>query len=106
MNNEHFAISFSARYKLTNVTSIMFNYDQPITRHASSNPDPNLSLGFEFNTSSHSFQVFFSNYYYLNPSTNNLYNTNSPFKYTDVAGTKHEGGKFLIGFNITRLWNY
>lgn len=106
MNNEHFAVAVSARYKLTNVTSIMFNYDQPITRHATSNPNPNLSLGLEFNTSSHSFQLFFSNYYYLNPSINNMFNSNSPFKYTDVAGTKVEGGKFLIGFNITRLWNY
>ncbi len=107
MNNEHFAIAFSARYKLTPVTSIMFNYDQPITKHATLNPNPNLSLGFEFNTSSHSFQVFFSNYYFLVPQINNMYNSNSPFKYTDNAtGAKVEGGKFLIGFNITRLWNY
>jgi len=106
MNHEHFAIAFSARYKLTTVTSIMVNYDQPITKHATSNPDPNISVGIEMNTSSHSFQVFFSNYYFLNPSVNNLYNSNSPFKYTDVDGNKHAGGKFLIGFNITRLWNY
>ncbi len=106
MEFNHFAIALSARYKLTNVTSVMINYDQPITKHVSNNPNPSLSFGLEFNTSSHSFQVFATNYYYLVPQINNLYNTNSPFKYTDAANNKIEGGKFLIGFNITRLWNY
>ena len=106
MKFDHFAIAFSARYKLTDVTSVMVNYDQPITKHVSNNPNPSLSFGLEFNTSSHSFQVFATNYFYLVPQINNLYNSNSPFKYTDAAGSKIEGGKFLIGFNITRLWNY
>jgi hypothetical protein len=116
MQFEHFAVALSARYKLTNVTSLMINYDQPITRHATNNPNPSLSFGVEFNTSSHSFQLFFTNYYYLNPSINNLYNTNNPFGYTDKStddpkttideSTKVKGGRFLIGFNITRLWNY
>jgi hypothetical protein len=119
MNFTHFAVAFSARYKMTEVTSLMINYDQPITKHAQNNPNPNLSFGIEFNTSSHSFQVFFTNYFYLNPQTNNLYNKNSPFDYSQDYYTKnpttgdpvlnnrsYEGGKFLIGFNITRLWNY
>src|SRR5215204_413645 len=106
MKFDHFAIAVSARYKLTGVLSVMLNYDQPITKHISNNPNPSLSFGLEVNTSSHSFQVFATNYYYLNPQMNNLYNDNSPFKYTDAANNKIEGGKFLIGFNITRLWNY
>jgi len=106
MEFNHFAISFSARYKLTDVTSVMINYDQPITKHVSNNPSPSLSFGLEFNTSAHSFQVFATNYYFLIPQVNNMYNTNSPFKYTDAQGNKIAGGKFLIGFNITRLWNY
>ena len=106
MKFDHFAIAFSARYKLTEVLSAMVNYDQPITKHVSNNPNPSLSFGLEVNTSSHSFQVFATNYYYIIPQTNNLYNKNSPFKYTDAANNKVEGGKFMIGFNITRLWNY
>ena len=106
MNHNHFAIALSARYKLTAVTSVMVNYDQPITKHVSNNPNPSLSFGLEFTTSSHSFQVFATNYFYLVPQINNLYNSNSPFKYTDATGTEVKGGKFLIGFNITRLWNY
>ena len=106
MKHSHFAIAFSARYKLTEVTSVMINYDQPLTRHVSNNPNPSLSFGVEFNTSSHAFQLFFTNYYYLTPQTNNLYNSNAPFDYKDYQGNKINGGKFLIGFNITRLWNY
>jgi hypothetical protein len=107
MQNEHLAIAFSARYKLTEVTSLMLNYDQPITKHKSYNPNPNISFGLEFNTSSHSFQIFLGNYSLLSPQRNNLYNSNSPFRYTDKAtGQVVQGGKFLIGFNITRLWNY
>ncbi len=123
MKHDHLAIAFSARYKITNVTSVMLNYDQPITKHPTLNPSPNLSLGVEFNTSSHSFQLFFGNYYGLNPQRNNLYNANSPFAYDDLTktnpnrytddpstpkdeSTRVKGGRFLIGFNITRLWNY
>jgi hypothetical protein len=106
MKFNHFAIAFSARYKLTNVMSAMINYDQPLTKHATKNPNPNLSFGIEMNTSSHAFQIFVGNYYNLNPQQNNLYNANAPFGYTDFDGTKVKGGEFVIGFNITRLWNY
>ncbi len=106
MKHNHFAIAFSGRYKLTNITSIMINYDQPITKHAINNPHPNLSFGVEFNTSSHSFQLFLGNFSMLSPQRNNLYNDKSPFALTRTDGTKVEGGQFLIGFNITRLWNY
>jgi hypothetical protein len=116
MEFEHLAVAFSARYKLTNVTSVMINYDQPITKHTTKNPNPSLSFGVEMNTSSHSFQLFFTNFYYLNPAANNMYNSNNPFTNTDKSITddpatainesKVKGGRFLIGFNITRLWNY
>ena len=107
MKFDHFAFSFSGRYKITDVTSIMFDYDQPITKHATNNPNPNLSLGIEFYTGGHSFQFFLGNYSYMSPQRDNLFNTNAPFGYTDkTTGKKVKGGQFLIGFNITRLWNY
>ncbi len=106
MNFDHIAVALSGRYKLTEVTSIIFNYDQPITKHNTHNPNPNLSVGFEFNTSAHSFELFVGNYSLLSPQQNNLYNTNAPFNYTQSDGTKVTGGRFVIGFNITRLWNW
>ncbi len=106
MNFDHLAIALSGRYKLTNVTSLIFNYDQPLTKHNTNNPNPNVSLGLEFNTSNHAFQLFLGNYSLLSPQRNNLYNTNSPFNYTASDGKQVQGGKFVIGFNITRLWNW
>lgn len=105
MKFDHFAIALSGRYKLTNVLAFMINYDQPITKHATRNPHPNFSFGLEVNTSNHAFQIFAGNYYTLNPQQNNLYNEYNPFGYTN-NGTKVKGGQFVIGFNITRLWNY
>jgi hypothetical protein len=95
MEHNHFAIAFSGRYKLTNVTSVIVNVDQPITKHTTNNPNPNISFGFEFGTGSHAFQLFLGNYSLLSPQRNNLYNDNN-----------YKDSKFLIGFNITRLWNY
>jgi hypothetical protein len=106
MKFNHIAIAFSGRYKLTEGTALMFGYDQPITQHFTDNPNPNLSFGFEFSTSGHSFQLFFTNYSFLLPQINNMYNQNAPFDYTDVTNKKVNGGKFLMGFNITRLWSY
>lgn len=102
MKHEHFAIAFSGRYKLTNVTCIIVNYDQPITKHVVNNPSPNISFGFEFNTSSHAFQLFMGNFFYLNPQRNNLENKN----YFKNAEGDISVKQFLIGFNVTRLWNY
>lgn len=123
MKFDHFAIAVGARYKLTNSMALMINYDQPLTKHATNNPNPNLAFGIDVNTSSHSFQFFFGNYFYLNPQRNNLFNTNAPFGYDDPTkthpvrmadnpattqdeSTRVRGGRFVIGFNITRLWNY
>ena len=107
MYHDHFAIAVSARYRITNVTALIVDYDQPLTSHPAYNPNPNLALGVEFSTSGHCFQMFVTNYSWLNPQYNNLYNSNSPFSYTDKAtGQSVKGGQWLIGFNITKLWNY
>lgn len=95
MENDHIAISFSGRYKVTPGTVILLNYDQPITEHTTNNPEPNIAVGVEFNTSAHAFQLFVSNYSYIIPQYNNMLNQND---YRDM--------QFLIGFNITRLWNF
>ena len=95
MHNEHFAISLAGKYKLTEGMSLIANYDQPITQHPMNNPSPNISLGLDFKTSGHEFQVFLGNYGYLLPQTNNVFNHN-----------KFEKSQFNIGFNISRLWNF
>jgi uncharacterized beta barrel domain-containing protein DUF5777 len=106
MQHNHFALAISARYKIKQGMSVLFGYDQPLTAHKTNNPNPNLSLGIEFTTSSHAFQLFFTNYYYVTPSRNNLFNKNNPIDIDGFNDITFYPGHFLIGFNITRLWNY
>ncbi|MGZ5255011.1 MAG: DUF5777 family beta-barrel protein, partial [Flavitalea sp.] len=95
MNNDHFAIAFMAKYKISPKTNLIVNYDQPLTQHPMNNPQPNISFGLEMVTSAHAFQVFFGNYQGITPQSNNFYNKND-----------FREGQFCIGFNITRLWNF
>jgi hypothetical protein len=73
----------------------MVNYDQPIRKQPLNNAKPNISFGVEFTSSSHAFQIFMGNFGDTLPQNNNAYNQND-FRYI---------GQYLIGFNITRLWN-
>ncbi len=95
MENGHFAISVLGRYKITEKSAVIAGYDQPLTQHTTNNPHPNICFGFETTTSSHAFQVFMGNYYGIVPQSNNVFNQND-----------YKEGQFIIGFNITRLWNY
>jgi hypothetical protein len=95
MKNDHFAVAFMGRYRMTPKTNLMVNYDQPITQHPLNNPHPSISFGIEMITSSHAFQIFFSNYQGIIPQSNNMFNQNDFTK-----------GQFCLGFNITRLWNF
>ncbi len=95
MNNAHFAVSVAGRMKLSEQTAIIAGYDQPLSEHFTNNPHPNICFGFEVTTSAHSFQVFAGNYYNILPQANNFLNKND-----------FRDGQFLIGFNITRLWNF
>jgi hypothetical protein len=95
MKHDHIAIAVSGRYKLTETSALFFNYDQPITKHPANNPNPNISAGIEKTTSAHAFQFFAGNYFYMSPQRNNYFNHND-----------FQKGQYLIGFNITRLWNY
>lgn len=95
LKHQHIAIAFSGRYQFKTSMAVIFNADQPITKHITGNPRPNLSLGIEISTSAHAFQLFLGNYASITPQRNNYFNRNDFTK-----------GEFLIGFNITRLWNY
>jgi len=95
LKNDNFSIAVSGRYKIADGVALMANYDQPLTQNPANNPRPNLSFGIEMKTSGHDFEVFFGNYSSLIPQNNNVFNQNDFKK-----------GEFLIGFNISRLWNF
>ncbi len=93
--NDNFLIATSARYKISEGSSIIVNYDQPITQNPANNPRPDISFGIEMRTSGHDFEIFFGNYSSLMPQNNVLFNQNN-----------FRTGQFVLGFNISRLWNF
>jgi len=105
VRNDMFGLGLSGRYKVSPQTAILLDISLPFTHHlfpddADSpirgfDPEPGYGLGVEFRTSSHAFQLIFSNYQGIVPQSNYMYNTNDFFY-----------GDFLIGFNITRLYNF
>jgi hypothetical protein len=93
--NTQFAFSIGGRYKISPQTSIVITYDQPVTDNVMNNPYPNLSIGLDMATSGHNFQIFIGNYGYTLPQYNGMLNQNNFTK-----------GQYVIGFNISRLWNF
>ncbi len=90
MENKQIGMSTLLRVKLTDVMSVISSYDFPLSNQYFNEPEPSFGFGLEMVSSSHAFQVFVGNYKSLVPQMNTVKNQNSDF---------------LIGFNITRLWN-
>jgi len=95
MENDMFAIAFGGRYKISPQTAIIADYTQPLTQFQKGNPHPGISVGAEFSTSGHAFQIFLSNYSGIVAQKNQMFNQNDFFN-----------GDFLIGFNITRNYSF
>lgn len=93
--NDNFAVALGGRYKISEQSAVIVNYDQPITQNPAQNPRPNISFGIDMKTSGHDFQIFFGTYGSLIPQNNILYNQND-----------YRHGAFMLGFNISRLWNF
>lgn len=91
-NNDLFAIQFGGRAKINSGISILLDVNQPIS---SQNilPKSGFSIGTEFSTVAHSFQIFVSNYRGIINQQSNMFNQNDFFN-----------GDFAIGFNIGRTW--
>ena len=107
MRNDMVAIAFGGRYKISSQTSVIADHSQPLTKMKLDNPYPGISLGFEFGTSAHTFQLFATNYWGILPQDNYMFNK----KATGLEGTfgfgkQKKSGQYLIGFNITRNYNF
>lgn len=89
--NLNFGLSAGARANLFGVHSVIFEYDQLLTRQELEiQPKPNLALGWEIGTATHTFQVFAANFSQIINQRNLVFNTNDFAK-----------GDYLLGFNIT-----
>ena len=93
--NDQFNVSIAARYRVGEWVNLIANFSQPITQHENLDPQSNVAFGLELTSSAHQFQIFVGNYYNILPQQNTFFNKNK-FSNQDI----------LIGFNITRLWNF
>lgn len=95
--NDMIGLAFGGRAKITPGTSIILDYSQPLTNFDNDNlqPKAGFSLGVEFGTSGHTFQIFATNNHGIVPQYNYMKNQNDFFN-----------GDILIGFNITRNYNF
>lgn len=110
--NDAIAFSLLARFKVSPQSSIVLSYQQPvivnydpafIVRYPNhwlevpkdNAPYPNISLGWEVSTSTHAFHLYLSAAQGIIPSEMVMHNENNFFN-----------GFILIGFNLTRLWNF
>lgn len=98
--NDVFGVAVGGRVKISPQTAILIDYSHPFTNYPDRdgveiNPEPGVSLGIEFATAGHAFQIIISNNDGIVPQRNYAFNQNNFFK-----------GDFLIGFNITRVYKF
>ena len=91
--NDNYSVNFGGRFQVLGFHAIVVEYDQPLVQPSGDNAKtiyPNVSLGVEIGTSTHSFRVFASNY-------------NSIVKNRSVAFNDRDmtEGDFQFGFNIS-----
>ena len=85
----------SGRYQYSFVGAVLFEYAYKFNNTSTSLLDNPFSLGFEFGTAGHVFQVFMSNSPYIREG--NIY-TLEPVNFYDAPNA------FVLGFNIRRVW--
>lgn len=90
MENVNLGISAGGRAKILSSSSIIFEYDQSLTKSTALTPKPNAAIGYEIGTATHCFQIFAATYDKIIPQQNLVFNANDAGK-----------GEFVLGFNIT-----
>jgi hypothetical protein len=91
--NDNYSLDFGARFQVLGFHSIILEYDQPLVQPSGDNARtiyPNVALGVEIGTSTHSFRIFASNYNSIVKNRSVAFNDRNPLD-----------GDFQFGFNIT-----
>ncbi|MCM2303015.1 MAG: DUF5777 family beta-barrel protein, partial [Flavobacteriaceae bacterium] len=98
-SNDLFTIAFGGRYKISPQTAILIDYTHPSNWSDETPQKPGLSLGMEFATSAHAFQIFATNY-------KGILNQRSQFNQLNELNFDNLGKQFMLGFTITRRYNF
>jgi hypothetical protein len=102
--HDKIALHFLGRIKFSPQSSIIVNCDLPLEikgiqeyNELTNPPKYNFGIGYEVATATHTFQVFVGSANHLVPQYNIMKNQDEFFKGTE---------NIIIGFNISRLWNF
>jgi hypothetical protein len=95
MKSAHWALAFGGRLKYSESSAIIVQYEFPLMSQNDYTPKNGMSIGIEFTSSAHAFQLFIGNYKSILPQYNATLNQN------EIGNSD-----ILIGFNITRLWSF
>ena len=101
--HDKIALHFLGRFKLSQQSSIIINYDWPLIIEGikewpggiNDPPMPNFGIGWEIATMTHAFQIFVGTSTFMVPQYNVMKNQDDFTK-----------GDIYFGFNITRLWTF
>ena len=106
-NHDRVSVSFAGRYKFSPQMSVILSGDFPLdikslydfkkdpTATTVVYNKPNLCAGIEIATSAHAFHIYVASAQGILPQESTMWNKNDFFH-----------GGILIGFNMTRLWNF
>ena len=106
-DHDRISLSFAGRYKFSPQGSFIVAGDFPLDitgikdfkKDADENTiiydKPNISVGVEISTSTHAFQIYLASAQGILPQEDVMWNNRDFFK-----------SGFMIGFNLTRLWNF
>jgi len=106
--NDNYAVNVGAKFQVLGFHSIILEYDQPLVQPGEyTNADgdlvdgntiyPNLALGVEIGTSTHSFRIFVSNYNNIVKNRDVAFNSRNPFEFPEDAALSN----YQFGFNIS-----
>ncbi len=95
IQHDNININLSGRFNFSPQSSLIFEYNLPLTASEDLGTKPDLGIGVEISTGGHAFQLFLTTASGINNSTNTVYNTND---FTQ--------GEMMLGFNISRKWRF
>ncbi len=103
-NHDNIGVGMNGQIKFSPQSSIIFQYDIPLKIQgiseqsdftANNAAKANFAFGYQVETSGHSFQIYFTTADGILPQDIYMNNYNDWTK-----------GDFMLGFTITRLWNF
>jgi hypothetical protein len=102
VDHDRIGLSFGARYKISPQVSFIATYDLPLKIKGITEwipvpepAEPNFCVGAEISTSTHAFHLWLGSSQGILPQEVMMTNKNNFFD-----------GQFMLGLNVTRVWNF